>query len=141
MHSCWRLKRLFYSLLYTIWCKSFFLRVVILKKPQFLSSFFKIRFTLLTNKRFGVVQHLFYFLSQTRRLGFPIYNSKQQSCHSFHFCIDCIFLFVIFNSYIYMYIYSFVLFHLETKCLIIFYWVHILVAFVCNTICRLLSVW
>lgn len=129
------------SLLYTIWCKSFLYTCCDLNKTVFIFFFFKKGFTLLTNKRFGVVQHLFYFWSQTRRLGFPIYNSKQQSCHSFHFCIDCIFLFDIFNSYIYMYIYSFVLFHLETKCLIIFYWVHILVAFVCNTICRLLSVW
>lgn len=103
------------SLLYTIWCKSFFYTCCDLNKTVFIFFFLKKGFTLLTNKRFGVVQHLFYFWSQTRRLGFPIYNSKQQSCHSFHFCIDCIFLFVVFNSYIYMYINSFVLFHCKTN--------------------------
>lgn len=92
------------SLLYTIWCKSFLYTCCDLNKTVFIFFFWKKGFTLLTNKRFGVVQHFFYFWSQTRRLGFPIYNSKQHSCHSFHFCIDCIFLFVIFNSYIYMYI-------------------------------------
>lgn len=90
-------------------------------------------FTLITNLRVCTdgrcTSRFVLFLITDQTLGFS--KPTHHSCHSSHFCIDCIFFFfffVIFHSYIH--IHTCILIHRWNKMFsMVCYCVHILVAF------------